>query len=124
MACAGAIALSAAPAQATSYGREIGPNSTIDYGRELGENLSTNCGVTLTYNSYTKWAYAEVIRFRPGWTCKGFVKNSHGSQSWTRLTSDSAWSGGVWRAKGYKAQACVYVYYKNRYKTWACTKWH
>jgi hypothetical protein len=106
------MALSTAPASATSYGREIGYN-------RAGE-----CDGSLFYNSSTKWAYVDIFPYKRGWTCKGFVKNSQGTTSWTSTTADDAWSGGVWRGKGYKVQACVYAYYKGHYKTWACTKWH
>ncbi|MGZ0146076.1 hypothetical protein ACXJJ3_03295 [Kribbella sp. WER1] len=80
--------------------------------------------MTLYYNSHTKWAYVNVFPFKRNWSCKGFVKNTYGSKSWTAKTSDDAWSGGVWRGKGYKVQACTYIYYKNRYQGWSCTKWH
>jgi len=98
-------------------------HSAASHGRELEQHLTGGCAASLYCNSSTKWAYANVGPYSEGWTCKWFVKNSHGSKSWTKTATD-AWSGGVWRGSGYKVQACVYTYYKGQYKSWACTKWH
>jgi hypothetical protein len=112
MAAAGVVAFSAGPASAASHGRQV------------AQNLTGGCAASLYCNSSTKWAYTRASMYSYGWTCRGFVKNSHGSKSWTSKTAGESWSGGVWRGSGYKAQACVYAYYNNHYKSWACTKWY
>ncbi|MCO6005997.1 hypothetical protein NE236_13475 [Actinoallomurus purpureus] len=112
IAAAGIVAFSTSPASAASHGSL------------LQQDASGGCFVSLYLNKSTKWAYAKVGMYSYDWTCKGFVKNNHGSKSWTAKSASDVWSGGVWRGKGYKVQACVYAYYKNKYKSWACTHWH
>lgn len=113
---AGVLAFSASPASAASHGSEVA--------QTFGGSLH-GCGVSLYYNKNTGWAYAEAFAWAGGpWTCKGYVKNNHGSRSWTPTTTTGAWSGGVWRPRGYKAQACGYAYYKGKYQGWRCTGWY
>jgi hypothetical protein len=113
MAAAGVVALSTSPASATSHGSALGLPSSI-----------SGCTVHLYYNSSTKWAYARVDAYGIYDKCHGFVHNTHNSKSWTPITTGEAWSGGVWRGSGYKAQACVYAYVRGVYKGWTCTSWH
>jgi hypothetical protein len=112
MAAAGVVAFSTTPASAASHGHLV------------AQNAAGGCAVSLYLNKSTKWAYTKVSMYSYSWSCKGFVKNNHGSKSWTAKSASSAWSGGVWRGKGYKVQACVYAYYKNKYKSWGCTRWY
>jgi hypothetical protein len=114
VAAAGLVAFSAGPASAASHGSRV------------AQKFVGGCAVDLSIShpkAGSAWAYAYVGPYSTGWTCQGYVKNTHGTKSWTP-GGNGGWSGGVWDGKGYKAWSCVYAYDHGKFKTSGCTSSH